>query len=52
MDDAEVEAVRTAGYNDGQIAEAVAMIALVTYTNLFNHVFGSELDFPPAPDLS
>lgn len=52
VDDADVEAVREAGYSDGQIAESVAMIALVTYTNLFNHVFGSELDFPPAPDLS
>ena len=51
VDDAEIETVREAGYSDGQIAESVAMIALVTYTNLFNHVFGSELDFPAAPDL-
>jgi uncharacterized peroxidase-related enzyme len=52
VDDAEIETVQEAGYTDGQIAEAVAMIALVTYTNLFNHVFGSELDFPAAPDLT
>ena len=52
VDDAEVETVRSAGYSDAQIAEAVAMIALVTYTNLFNHVFGSELDFPAAPELT
>ena len=52
VDDADVEAVRSAGYSDAQIAESVAMIALVSYTNLFNHVFGSELDFPAAPELT
>ena len=31
---------------------SVAMIALVSYTNMFNHVFGSELDFPAAPELT
>ena len=33
------------------IAEAIAFIALVTYANLFNHVFATELDFPAAPDI-
>jgi uncharacterized peroxidase-related enzyme len=49
--DADVQAVRTAGYNDGQIAEAVAYIGLATYSNLFNHVFNTPLDFPEAPKL-
>ena len=51
VDDGEIESVREAGYTDGQIAEAIAFIALVTYTNLFNHVFATELDFPAAPDI-
>jgi uncharacterized peroxidase-related enzyme len=52
VDDGDIETVREAGYSDGQIAESIAMIALVTYTNLFNHVFGTELDFPAAPELN
>lgn len=51
VEDEEIEAVRQAGYSDGQIAEAVAYIGLATYSNLFNHVNGSELDFPAAPEL-
>ena len=51
VDDADVEAVRDAGYTDGQIAESIAYIGLATYSNLFNHVFDTELDFPAAPKL-
>ena len=50
VEDSEVAAVREAGYSDGQIAEAIAYIGLATYSNLFNHVYGTELDFPPAPE--
>jgi AhpD family alkylhydroperoxidase len=51
VDDADVAAVRKAGYSDGQIAESVAYIGLATYSNLFNHVFNTPLDFPEAPKL-
>ncbi len=51
VDDSEIAAVRDAGYTDGQIAEAIAYIGLATYSNLFNHVNGTKLDFPPAPNL-
>jgi len=51
VDDAEVTAVRDAGYSDGQIAEAIAFIGLATYSNLFNHVYGTELDFPKAAEV-
>lgn len=51
VDDSDIEAVRKAGYSDGQIAESIAYIGLATYSNLFNHVFDTPLDFPPAPDL-
>jgi len=46
--DSDVAAMRSAGYDDGQIAEVVAAIAFNTYTNLFNHVNDTELDFPAA----
>lgn len=49
--DAELEAVKAAGYSDGQIAESIAYIGLATYSNLFNHVYDTELDFPAAPKL-
>lgn len=52
VEDAELAAVRDAGYSDGQIAEAIAYIGLATYSNLFNHVHATELDFPEAPAIS
>ncbi|MBW3598830.1 MAG: carboxymuconolactone decarboxylase family protein [Planctomycetes bacterium] len=51
VNDADVAAVRSAGYTDGQIAESIAFIALATYSNYFNHVFDTPLDFPQAPEL-
>ncbi len=51
VSDADVAAVRAAGYTDGQIAEAIGYIALATYSNYFNHVFDTPLDFPQAPAL-
>lgn len=51
VDDDEIAAVREAGYSDGQIAESIAFIGLATYSNLFNHVNGTDLDFPPVPSV-
>jgi uncharacterized peroxidase-related enzyme len=44
--DSEVAAVRAAGYNDGEIAEIVANVALNIFTNYFNHVAQTVVDFP------
>lgn len=49
--DADLEAVRAAGYGDGHIAEIVANYALNTLTNMFNHVNDTEVDFPAPPAL-
>lgn len=49
VSDADLKAVRDAGYDDGQIAEVCAHIALNYYTNIFNHVHDTELDFPEVP---
>ncbi|TWT92124.1 Alkyl hydroperoxide reductase AhpD [Botrimarina colliarenosi] len=50
--DGNVERVRQVGYTDGEIAEIVAAVALNLFTNYFNHVAGTEVDFPAAPKLA
>ena len=49
VSDAEFAEVRDAGYSDGEIAEIIANVALNTYTNYFNHVAETEVDFPEVP---
>lgn len=49
--DADIEEVRKANYNDGEINEIVANVALNIFTNYFNHVAETEIDFPAAPSL-
>jgi hypothetical protein len=49
---AEVEQLRRTGYTDGEVGEIVANVALNLFTNDFNHVAATELDFPAAPDLA
>ena len=49
--DDDVQELRDHGYNDGGISEIVANVALNIFTNYFNHVAGTEVDFPPAPKL-
>lgn len=46
--DADVNAARAAGLSDGELAEVVANVALNIYTNYFNHVAATEVDFPKA----
>jgi uncharacterized peroxidase-related enzyme len=41
-------AVREAGYSDTQIVEALLAISTISFTNLFNRVNDTTLDFPPA----
>ena len=51
VEQADLDAIRSAGYADGEIAETCAQIALAVYTNLFNHVYDTELDFPAVPEV-
>ncbi len=50
--DADVEQVRRVGYSDGEVGEIVANVALNLFTNYFNHIAGTEVDFPSAPSLA
>jgi len=51
VSDGDVNAVRQAGFTDGEIAEAVANVALNIFTNYFNHVADTDIDFPKADAL-
>lgn len=46
VSNAQLQAIRDAGYTEGQIAEIVANIALNTLTNYFNNIARTEIDFP------
>jgi uncharacterized peroxidase-related enzyme len=43
---AEIEAVRKAGYNDAEIAELIANTTLNIFTNYFNNTTEVDIDFP------
>lgn len=42
----DVNALRTAGYDDAQITEIVLHVALTTWTNYINEVARTDIDFP------
>jgi uncharacterized peroxidase-related enzyme len=52
VSDEDVAEVRRAGYNDGEIAEIVANVALNVFTNYFNRVADTEIDFPAVQSLA
>jgi len=50
---AEVSELRFAGFNDAEIVEIIATVALNVFRNYFNLVVGTEVDLRPAlPDTS
>lgn len=51
VSDADVAGLREHGFTDGDIAEIVANTALNIFTNYFNHVAETVVDFPAAPKL-
>ncbi len=46
LKDEEINLVRQAGYTDGEIAEIIGNVALNIFTNYFNHIAQTEIDFP------
>ena len=46
VSDADVSEVRLAGFDDAQIVEIVAVVALNCFTNFLNEVAKTEIDFP------
>jgi uncharacterized peroxidase-related enzyme len=48
----DLQSVRSAGYDDGQIIEIVQHVALNIWTNYLNEVAQTEIDFPVAKALA
>lgn len=46
VDDSAVDAVRAAGFDDGEIVEIITHIGVNLFTNYFNHIAGTDIDFP------
>ena len=46
VSEADIAAVRLAGYTDAQIVEIVAMVAENSFTNFLNEVAKTDIDFP------
>lgn len=46
VSDADVQAVKRAGYGDGEVMEIVVHVALNTLTNYVNEIAQTEIDFP------
>jgi len=49
--DSDLEAFRTAGYDDRAAIEVVAAITAMTFTALYNHINDTTVDFPPVPPV-
>lgn len=46
VSDADVAAVKLAGYSEGQVVEIVANVAINVLTNFLNNVAETDIDFP------
>ena len=46
VSDADILAVKAAGYDDAQVIEIVMHVALNTWTNYINEVAKTDIDFP------
>lgn len=44
--DEDVQKLRESGFTEGELTEIVAHVALNIFTNYFNHVAATEVDFP------
>ncbi len=46
VSDSDLQALRDVGYTDAHIVEVVAAIAANIFTNYFNHIAATDVDFP------
>jgi alkylhydroperoxidase family enzyme len=46
ISDAQLSAVRAAGYSDAEVVEIVGHVAINIFTNYFNHIADTVVDFP------
>ena len=50
--DADLKAMRAAGFSDAEIVDVVAIVSQNIFTNYFNHIAGTEIDFPVVSSAS
>jgi len=46
VSDADIKAVRDAGFTDGQVVEIIGLVAESSFTNYLNEVAKTDIDFP------
>jgi uncharacterized peroxidase-related enzyme len=46
VSDKDLQAVKDAGFSDGEVSEIVANVALNIFTNYFNEIARTDIDFP------
>jgi uncharacterized peroxidase-related enzyme len=46
VSDADLQTVKDAGFSDGEVGEIVANVALNIFTNYFNEISKTDIDFP------
>ncbi len=51
VSDDDVAGLRNVGASDAEVAEIVGAVALNIFSNYFNHVAGTEVDFPQVEAL-
>jgi uncharacterized peroxidase-related enzyme len=51
VSDGDIKAARDGGLVDAEVVEIVANVVLNVFTNYFNHVAETEIDFPRAPAI-
>ena len=49
--DEQVAKAKNAGVTDTELVEIILLVSLNTFTNYFNHITATAIDFPPAPPL-
>ena len=52
LKDSDLKAIRAAGYNDAEIVEIIAVVGHNIFTNYFNHIAGTVIDFPKVSTTS
>ena len=51
LDDREVQALKTEGVTDKELVEIILLLTLNMFTNYFNKITGTDVDFPLAPKI-
>jgi uncharacterized peroxidase-related enzyme len=52
LTDSDLAEIRDAGYSDEEIAELIGNVSLTLFTNYFNHIAQTEVDFPAVAELA